>query len=120
MPKQITETCPTTLHTLRRLLNKGACRIRQFLQIARRKDARSVKIKKNGTQTKFKIRCSKYLYTLIMSDKGKACHVRCKLEGRKRYRPPRIDARKKAETQRKTCSRRRWIGLAQVGYGWPR
>ncbi|CAJ1448247.1 unnamed protein product [Effrenium voratum] len=53
MPKQITE-------------------IRQFLQIARRKDARSVKIKKNGTQTKFKIRCSKYLYTLIMSDKGKA------------------------------------------------
>eukprot|EP00490_Sorites_sp_Unknown_P030093 CAMPEP_0114678634 /NCGR_PEP_ID=MMETSP0191-20121206/51997_1 /TAXON_ID=126664 /ORGANISM="Sorites sp." /LENGTH=32 /DNA_ID= /DNA_START= /DNA_END= /DNA_ORIENTATION= len=32
MPKQITE-------------------IRQFLQIARRKDARSVKIKKNGTQT---------------------------------------------------------------------
>ncbi|CAE8640560.1 unnamed protein product [Polarella glacialis] len=37
MPKQITE-------------------IRQFLQIARRKDARSVKIKKNGTETKFKIR----------------------------------------------------------------
>eukprot|EP00403_Amphidinium_massartii_P029467 CAMPEP_0178402704 /NCGR_PEP_ID=MMETSP0689_2-20121128/16983_1 /TAXON_ID=160604 /ORGANISM="Amphidinium massartii, Strain CS-259" /LENGTH=44 /DNA_ID= /DNA_START= /DNA_END= /DNA_ORIENTATION= len=37
--------------------------IRQFLQIARRKDARSVRIKKNGTSTKFKIRCSKYLYT---------------------------------------------------------
>ncbi|CAK0809671.1 unnamed protein product [Prorocentrum cordatum] len=53
MPKQITE-------------------IRSFLQIARRKDARSVKIKKNGVETKFKVRCSKYLYTLIMSDKGKA------------------------------------------------
>ena len=53
MPKQITE-------------------IRQFLQIARRKDARSVKIKKNGTATKFKIRCSSYLYTLIMADKAKA------------------------------------------------
>eukprot|EP00446_Apocalathium_sp_SHHI-4_P015677 CAMPEP_0177199580 /NCGR_PEP_ID=MMETSP0367-20130122/25751_1 /TAXON_ID=447022 ORGANISM="Scrippsiella hangoei-like, Strain SHHI-4" /NCGR_SAMPLE_ID=MMETSP0367 /ASSEMBLY_ACC=CAM_ASM_000362 /LENGTH=92 /DNA_ID=CAMNT_0018647941 /DNA_START=62 /DNA_END=337 /DNA_ORIENTATION=- len=53
MPKQITE-------------------IRQFLQIARRKDARSVKIKKNGTSTKFKIRCSTYLYTLIMPDKSKA------------------------------------------------
>lgn len=53
MPKQITE-------------------IRQFLQIARRKDARTVKVKKNGTETKFKIRCSSYLYTLIMKDKDKA------------------------------------------------
>ncbi|CAK0826025.1 unnamed protein product, partial [Prorocentrum cordatum] len=53
MPKQITE-------------------IRQFLQIARRKDAKSVKIKKNGTETKFKIRCASYLYTLIMADKSKA------------------------------------------------
>ena len=53
MPKQITE-------------------IRQFLQIARRKDATSVKIKRNGTETKFKIRCSKYLYTLVMKDKDKA------------------------------------------------
>ncbi|CAE8645608.1 unnamed protein product, partial [Polarella glacialis] len=43
-----------------------------FLQIARRKDARSVKIKKNGTETKFKIRCSTYLYTLVMTDKAKA------------------------------------------------
>ncbi|CAK0818797.1 unnamed protein product [Prorocentrum cordatum] len=53
MPKQITE-------------------IRQFLQIARRKDAKSVKIKKNGAATKFKIRCASYLYTLIMADKSKA------------------------------------------------
>eukprot|EP00443_Scrippsiella_acuminata_P005977 CAMPEP_0115335432 /NCGR_PEP_ID=MMETSP0270-20121206/88456_1 /TAXON_ID=71861 /ORGANISM="Scrippsiella trochoidea, Strain CCMP3099" /LENGTH=98 /DNA_ID=CAMNT_0002756511 /DNA_START=248 /DNA_END=540 /DNA_ORIENTATION=- len=58
MPKQITE-------------------IRQFLQIARRKDARSVKIKKNGTSTKFKVRCSTYLYTLVMADKSKAVrHIR--------------------------------------------
>eukprot|EP00928_Gymnodinium_smaydae_P015214 TRINITY_DN15582_c0_g1_i4.p1 TRINITY_DN15582_c0_g1~~TRINITY_DN15582_c0_g1_i4.p1 ORF type:complete len:202 (+),score=38.58 TRINITY_DN15582_c0_g1_i4:48-608(+) len=53
MPQQITE-------------------IRQFLNIARRKDARSVKIKKNPAETKFKIRCSKYLYTLVMKDKDKA------------------------------------------------
>lgn len=53
MPKQITE-------------------IREFLKIARRKDARSVKIKKNATETKFKIRCSRYLYTLLMADKAKA------------------------------------------------
>jgi len=57
MPKQITE-------------------IRQFLQIARRKDAKSVKIKKNGSSTKFKIRCSTYLYTLIMPDKSKADKLR--------------------------------------------
>ena len=53
MPKQITE-------------------IRAFLQIARRKDARVVRIKRNGTETKFKIRCSKFLYTLCMADKSKA------------------------------------------------
>merc|ERR550525_1192723 len=53
MPKQITE-------------------IRSFLQIARRKDARCVKIKRNGTITKFKIRCSRFLYTLVMPDKDKA------------------------------------------------
>lgn len=46
--------------------------IRPFLQIARRKDAKSVKIKRNGSETKFKIRCSKYLYTLKMTDKAKA------------------------------------------------
>ena len=39
---------------------------------ARRKDARSVKIKKTGTRTKFKVRCSKYLYTLCVDDANKA------------------------------------------------
>ncbi|KAJ3091217.1 60S ribosomal protein L38 [Quaeritorhiza haematococci] len=39
---------------------------------ARRKDAKSVKIKKNGSQYKFKVRCSKYLYTLVVSDAEKA------------------------------------------------
>eukprot|EP00450_Noctiluca_scintillans_P012011 CAMPEP_0194502094 /NCGR_PEP_ID=MMETSP0253-20130528/24413_1 /TAXON_ID=2966 /ORGANISM="Noctiluca scintillans" /LENGTH=68 /DNA_ID=CAMNT_0039344183 /DNA_START=65 /DNA_END=271 /DNA_ORIENTATION=+ len=52
MPKQITE-------------------IRQFLQIARRKDATAVKIKR-GVETKFKIRCSRYLYTLVIKDSDKA------------------------------------------------
>jgi len=46
--------------------------IKDFLAKARRADATSVKIKKNGTSTKFKIRCSKYLYTLNMKDKDKA------------------------------------------------
>jgi large subunit ribosomal protein L38e len=47
MPKQITE-------------------IKEFLLTARRKDAKSVKIKKNADNVKFKVRCSKYLYTLVI------------------------------------------------------
>jgi len=39
---------------------------------ARRKDARSVKIKKSPGVTKFKVRCSKYLYTLCVTDSDKA------------------------------------------------
>lgn len=46
--------------------------IRDFLQKARRKDARSVKIKKSDKVVKFKIRCSKYLYTLVVTDAEKA------------------------------------------------
>ncbi|DBA00702.1 TPA: hypothetical protein N0F65_001173 [Lagenidium giganteum] len=46
--------------------------IRDFLQKARRKDARSVKIKKTAQVVKFKIRCSKYLYTLCVTDIEKA------------------------------------------------
>ncbi|CAD6189682.1 unnamed protein product [Caenorhabditis auriculariae] len=46
--------------------------IKEFLVKARRKDAKSVKIKKNTNNTKFKVRCSKYLYTLVVQDKEKA------------------------------------------------
>ena len=46
--------------------------VKDFLIKARRKDARAVKIKKNPTNTKFKIRCSRFLYTLVVSDKEKA------------------------------------------------
>ncbi|PWN36554.1 putative 60S ribosomal protein L38 [Meira miltonrushii] len=58
MPKQVTD-------------------IKHFLEIARRKDARSARVKKTvktsgGSQTKFKIRCSRYLYTLVVDDAEKA------------------------------------------------
>ena len=43
-----------------------------FLLKARRKDAKSVKIKKNSECTKFKVRCSRFLYTLVIKDKEKA------------------------------------------------
>ncbi|XKL65418.1 hypothetical protein PGB90_008838 [Kerria lacca] len=46
--------------------------IKEFLIKARRKDAKSVKIKKNPTNVKFKVRCSRFLYTLVITDKEKA------------------------------------------------
>eukprot|EP00635_Sarcinochrysidales_sp_CCMP3193_P008731 CAMPEP_0118889234 /NCGR_PEP_ID=MMETSP1166-20130328/260_1 /TAXON_ID=1104430 /ORGANISM="Chrysoreinhardia sp, Strain CCMP3193" /LENGTH=69 /DNA_ID=CAMNT_0006827821 /DNA_START=98 /DNA_END=307 /DNA_ORIENTATION=- len=46
--------------------------IRDFLQKARRRDAKSVKIKKTKGIVKFKIRCSRYLYTLRVQDAEKA------------------------------------------------
>ncbi|KAI8590049.1 60S ribosomal protein L38-like protein [Geranomyces variabilis] len=55
------------------LLNpKQINEIKDFLLTARRKDAKSVKIKKNANEVKFKVRCSKYLYTLVVSDLEKA------------------------------------------------
>ena len=35
-------------------------------------NATAVKIKKTGDKTKFKVRCSKYLYTLCVTDSDKA------------------------------------------------
>jgi large subunit ribosomal protein L38e len=46
--------------------------LKEFLSICSRKDARCVKVKKNPTVTKFKVRCSKFLYTLVVADKKKA------------------------------------------------
>ncbi|XP_054778826.1 60S ribosomal protein L38-like [Prosopis cineraria] len=46
--------------------------IKDFLLTARRKDARSVKIMRSRDVVKFKVRCSKYLYTLCVSDPEKA------------------------------------------------
>ncbi|SGY76193.1 BQ5605_C005g03473 [Microbotryum silenes-dioicae] len=62
--------------------------IKQFLEIARRPDAKSAQIKKSvsrktgasgttsATKYKFKIRCSRYLYTFCLSDADKAEKLR--------------------------------------------
>merc|ERR1712212_325622 len=51
--------------------------IKDFLLTARRKDAKSVKImRKKDNTVKFKVRCSRYLYTLKVSDKEKAAKLR--------------------------------------------
>jgi large subunit ribosomal protein L38e len=46
--------------------------IKDFLLTARRKDARSIKIKRSKEVVKFKVRCKKYLYTLCVFDTDKA------------------------------------------------
>ncbi|XP_032947538.1 60S ribosomal protein L38-like [Rhinolophus ferrumequinum] len=43
-------------------------KIKNFLLTARRQDAKSVKIRKNGN-VKFKVRCNRYLDTLVITDK---------------------------------------------------
>jgi large subunit ribosomal protein L38e len=55
---------------------KQIMEIKDFLLTARRKDAKSVKIKKNKDSVKFKVRCSRYLYTLVINDKEKADKLR--------------------------------------------
>jgi len=59
-----------------RLQPKQIKEIKDFLLTARRKDASSVKIKKAPGVTKFKVRCSKYLYTLSVHDSEKADKLR--------------------------------------------
>jgi large subunit ribosomal protein L38e len=54
--------------------------------VARRKDAKYARVKKNGSQTKFKVRCSRYLYTLVLDDKEKANKLRQSL-------PPKLDVK---------------------------
>eukprot|EP00796_Vickermania_ingenoplastis_P010099 gene10099-7066_t len=49
--------------------------LKEFLSICTRKDARCVKVKRNPTATKFKVRCSRFLYTLVVSDKKKAARL---------------------------------------------
>ncbi|KAG8533129.1 60S ribosomal protein L38 [Bacidia gigantensis] len=48
--------------------------IKQFLEICRRKDASSGRIKRNKAtnQIKFKVRCHRFLYTLVLKDSEKA------------------------------------------------
>jgi len=50
--------------------------IKDFLITARRKDAKSVIVKKSKGVTKFKVRCSKYLYTLCVTDVEKVDKLR--------------------------------------------
>ncbi|KAF7718048.1 60S ribosomal protein L38 [Penicillium ucsense] len=48
--------------------------IKQFIEICRRKDASSARIQRNrkNQQTKFKVRCERFVYTLALTDSAKA------------------------------------------------
>ncbi|EEH19192.1 60S ribosomal protein L38 [Paracoccidioides brasiliensis Pb03] len=48
--------------------------IKQFIEICRRKDASSARIKRNRktSQIKFKVRCQRFIYTLVLKDSDKA------------------------------------------------
>lgn len=55
--------------------------IKEFLLISRRKDVQHIKVKKSSGKgkkgvTKFKVRCSKYLYTLRIDQPEKADKLR--------------------------------------------
>ncbi|EFA84356.1 S60 ribosomal protein L38 [Heterostelium album PN500] len=45
--------------------------IKDFLLTVRRKDAKEIRIKKNAKDTKFKVRCGRFLYTLKITDQTK-------------------------------------------------
>ncbi|OOF97888.1 ribosomal protein L38e [Aspergillus sclerotioniger CBS 115572] len=48
--------------------------IKQFIEVCRRKDASSARIKRNPKdhEIKFKVRCSRFVYTLVLKDSDKA------------------------------------------------
>ncbi|KAH7008597.1 ribosomal protein L38e [Ilyonectria destructans] len=53
---------------------KEVADIKKFIEICRRKDASSARIKKSKktNNVKFKVRCQKHLYTLVLKDSDKA------------------------------------------------
>ncbi|RLN38767.1 60S ribosomal protein L38 [Panicum miliaceum] len=70
-PRRSLGRCSRSAATARGKL-KQIHEIKDFLLTARRKDVRYVKIKRSKDVVKFKVRCSKYLYTLCVFDAEKA------------------------------------------------
>ncbi|KAH7358889.1 ribosomal protein L38e [Plectosphaerella cucumerina] len=72
--------------------------IKKFIEIARRKDASSARIKKTvgSSQVKFKVRCSRHLYTLVLKDSEKA-------EKLKQSLPPSLQIKEVPKKNKKTA-----------------
>ncbi|KAL2130994.1 hypothetical protein VTI74DRAFT_5676 [Chaetomium olivicolor] len=73
--------------------------IKKFIEICRRKDASSARIKKNTKtqQIKFKVRCQRFLYTLSLKDSDKA-------EKLKQSLPPNLQIKDVPKKNKKTSS----------------
>ncbi|KAK3325531.1 ribosomal protein L38e [Apodospora peruviana] len=73
--------------------------IKKFIEICRRKDASSARIKKNKNtqQIKFKVRCQRHLYTLVLKDSDKA-------EKLKQSLPPSLQIKEVTKSNKKTSS----------------
>merc|ERR1711934_752246 len=71
--------CLTDQSRISRVMPKQIKEIKEFLNTARRKDASAVKIKRNVNNIKFKVRCSRYLYTLVVDDQEKADKLKLSL-----------------------------------------
>ena len=50
--------------------------VKEFLVHTHRSDAKEVRVKKNADNTKFKVRCARYLYTLVVRDAARAEKLR--------------------------------------------
>ncbi|VDD79091.1 unnamed protein product [Mesocestoides corti] len=64
---------------------RQVARIKDFLMKTHRSDAKSVKIKTNKDNVKFKIRCSRFLYTLVVTEKEKVDKIRKALPPSRSY-----------------------------------
>ncbi|KAJ0117178.1 60s ribosomal protein l38 [Diaporthe amygdali] len=73
--------------------------IKKFIEVCRRKDASSARIKKNKKTSliKFKVRCSKHLYTLALKDAEKA-------EKLKQSLPPNLQIKEVTKREKKVKS----------------
>ncbi|KAI5298357.1 60S ribosomal protein L38 [Ascosphaera atra] len=71
--------------------------IKQFIEISRRKDASSARIKRNrkSNQIKFKVRCNRFLYTLVVRDTEKADKLKQSL-------PPSLKITEVSKAQKKS------------------
>lgn len=106
LPVQVTTFDPTESERWRpahRLhppaMPKQIFEIKEFLLTARRKDAKAVKIKKTGGITKFKVRCSRYLYTLAVTDNDKADKLKHSL-------PPNLKVSEIGKPQKKAANKK--------------
>ncbi|BAM80294.1 60S ribosomal protein L38 [Cyanidioschyzon merolae strain 10D] len=74
--------------------------LKTFLSLCKRADATRVTVKRNRANTKFKIRCSRFLYTLVVQDSRKATKLEQSL-------PPKLQVQKVERGSRAKAAKKR-------------